>query len=153
MKKLFLSAIVVLLLPTIAVAQSVAGIVKDASGAVLPGVTVEAASPALIEKTRTVVTDDRGQYQIVDVRPGEYKVTFSLTGFATVVRHTVNVSGGGVTSVNAEMKVGQVQETITVSGQAAVVDVQTSTSREQVLSNETVQALPASRGYGNYLAA
>src|SRR4051812_6528010 len=120
MKKLFLSAIVVLLLPTIAVAQSVAGIVKDASGAVLPGVTVEAASPALIEKTRTVVTDDRGQYQIVDVRPGEYKLTFSLTGFATVVRDTVNVSGGGVTSVNAEMKVGQVQETITVSGQAAV---------------------------------
>src|SRR6187455_17489 len=125
MKKLFLYALV-LVLPTISQAQSLAGIVKDASGALLPGVTVEASSPALIERTRSVVTDDRGQYQIVDVRPGAYKVTFTLTGFATVVRESIDVSGGGVTSINAEMKVGQVQETITVSGQTPVVDVQTS---------------------------
>ncbi len=146
-------AIVALMLPALAHAQSIAGIVRDASGAVLPGVTVEAASAALIEKTRSAVTDDRGQYQIIDLRPGSYKVTFSLAGFATVAREAIEVAGGGVTTVNADMRVGQIQETITVSGQAPVVDVQTSTSREQVLSNETVQALPASRGYGNYLAA
>ena len=142
-----------LLLPALAQAQSVAGIVRDTSGAVLPGVTVEAASSALIEKTRSVVTDDRGQYQIIDLRPGTYKVTFSLTGFATVARENIQLTGGGVTTINADMRVGQVQETITVTGQAPVVDVQTSTSREQVLTNDTVQALPASRGYGNYLAA
>ena len=80
-------------------------------------------------------------------------MTFSLTGFATVAREALELTGGGVTTVNADMRVGQVQETITVSGAAPVVDVQTSTSRETVLSNEIVQALPASRGYGNYLAA
>jgi hypothetical protein len=152
MKRL-LFVVLASMVPALAQAQSVAGIVKDASGAVLPGVTVEAASPALIEKARTAVTDDRGQYQIIDLRPGTYRVSFTLAGFATVVREAIEVTGGGVTSVNADMKVGQVQETITVSGQAPVVDVQTSTSREQVLTNETVQALPASRGYGNYLAA
>ncbi len=92
MKKLILFTVAVLVLPTIAEAQSLAGIVKDASGAVLPGVTVEASSPALIERTRSVVTDDHGQYQIVDVRPGAYKVTFTLTGFATVVRDGVSTS-------------------------------------------------------------
>jgi len=150
---LFLAAVAGLLLPALAQAQSLAGVARDASGAVLPGVTVEASSSALIEKTRSVVTDDRGQYQIIDLRPGAYKVTFSLAGFATVSREAIQVTGGGVTTVNADMRVGQIQETITVSGQAPVVDVQTSTSREQVLSNETVQALPASRGYGNVLAA
>src|SRR3954469_16610017 len=153
MTRLVICAALALLFPTLAQAQSVAGVVKDTSGAVLPGVTVEASSPALIEKSRTALTDDRGQYQIIDVRPGTYQVTFTLPGFATIVRERIEVSGSGVTSVNADMKVGEVRETITVSGQAPVVDVQTSTSREQVLSNETVQALPASRGYGNYLAA
>src|SRR4051794_1782747 len=85
------------LLPTLAQAQSVAGLVRDTSGAVLPGVTVEASSSALIEKTRSVVTDDRGQYQIIDLRPGIYKVTFSLTGFATVARENIQLTGGGVT--------------------------------------------------------
>lgn len=141
------------LLPAAATAQSVAGVVKDTSGALLPGVTVEVKSPALIERSRTVVTDERGQYQVVDLRPGVYAVTFTLPGFTGVERAGVDVTGGGVTTINAELKVGNVQETVTVSGVTPVVDVQTSTSREQVLSNETVQALPASRGYGNYLAA
>jgi uncharacterized protein (DUF2141 family) len=69
----------VLLVPSAATAQqtsAIAGIVRDTSGAVLPGVTVEAASPALIEKVRTVVTDDQGRYNIVDLRPGTYAVTF-----------------------------------------------------------------------------
>src|SRR5688572_7975200 len=139
-------------LPAVAGAQSVAGTVRDTSGAVLPGVSVEAASAALIERSRSVVTDANGQYQIIDLRPGSYVITFALPGFATVVRPGVEVSGGGVTTINGEMRVSGLQETVTVTGQSPVVDVQTSTSREQVLSNEFVRSLPASRGYGNYLA-
>jgi hypothetical protein len=139
-------------LPAVARAQSVAGTVRDTSGAVLPGVSVEAASAALIERARSVVTDANGQYQIIDLRPGAYAITFTLPGFTTVVRQGVELSGGGVTTINAEMRVGGLQETVTVTGESPVVDVQTSTSREQVLSNEFVRSLPASRGYGNYLA-
>jgi hypothetical protein len=139
-------------IPSLVLAQSLAGTVRDSSGAVLPGVTVEAASSALIERARSVVTDGSGQYQIIDLRPGTYVVTFTLPGFSTVSRTGLEVSGGGVVTVNAEMRVSAVQETITVTGESPVVDVQTSTSREQVLSNEFVRALPAARGYGNYLA-
>jgi hypothetical protein len=148
-----IGALCLVLIPVLAHAQSVAGVVRDTSGAVLPGVTVEAASPALIEKSRSVVSDERGQYQIIDLRPGAYTVTFTIPGFTTVVREGVDVTGGGVTTVNADLRVGALQETITVTGESAVVDIQTSTSRELVLSSETVKALPASRGYGNYLAA
>jgi hypothetical protein len=133
-------------------AQSLAGTVRDTSGAVLPGVSVEVASPALIERSRSVVTDASGQYQVIDLRPGAYTLTFTLQGFTTVIRQDVQVSGGGVTTINADMRVGGLQETVTVSGDSPVVDVQTSTSREQVLSDEFVRSLPASRGYGNYLA-
>src|SRR5258705_7389554 len=81
----------ILVLPSAAAAQgSVAGIVKDASGAVLPGVTVEASSPALIEKTRAVATDGTGQYKIIDLRPGTYTVTFTLPGFSTVKREGID---------------------------------------------------------------
>ena len=139
-------------LPAVVQAQSVAGVVRDQSGGLLPGVTVEASSPALIERTRAVVTDERGQYQIIDLRPGSYVVTFSLPGFTTVRREAVEVTGGGVTTVNADLRVGSVQESISVTGVTPVVDVQTSTTREVVLSGDTVRALPASRGYGNYLA-
>jgi hypothetical protein len=149
---LFALLVLSLAFPTIAQAQSIAGTVRDSSGGVLPGVTVEAASPALIEKTRSVVTDANGQFQIVDLRPGTYDVTFTLPGFSTVARKALELSGGGVTTVNAEMRIGGVQETITVTGESPVVDVQTSTSREQVLSNEFIRSLPAARGYGNYLA-
>jgi len=141
------------MLPASAAAQSVAGVARDTSGAVLPGVTVAASSPVLIERTRSVVTDDRGQFQIIDLRPGTYAVTFTLPGFATVSRESVEVTGAGVTTINAELRVSAVQETISVTGATPVVDVQTSTSREMALSAETVQGLPASRGYGNYLAA
>src|SRR3984893_13230850 len=103
---------------------AIAGEVKDATGAVLPGVPVEAASPALIEKVRTVVTDARGEYKIVDLRPGTYIVTFSLTGFSTVKREAFDLTAGFTATVNAEMKVGSLQETITVSGAVPVVDVQ-----------------------------
>lgn len=123
---------------------SIAGVVKDTSGAVLPGVTVEAASPALIEKTRSVVTDSTGQYNIVDLRPGVYAMTFTLTGFNTVRRDGVELSGSFVASVNAELKVGAVEETITVTSEAPIVDVQ-STREQRVLSKETLDAIPTGR--------
>ena len=84
------------------------GVVRDTSGAVMPGVTVEAASPALIEKVRTAVTDGTGRYQIVDLRPGAYTVTFTLTGFAIVKRDNLAVSGTGAMTVDAELRVGNV---------------------------------------------
>jgi hypothetical protein len=147
-----IAALAVALNAGIVSAQSIAGVVKDSSGAVLPGVTVEASSAALIERTRSVVTDSQGQYQIVNLRPGTYDVTFTIAGFAKVVRQGLEVAGAGVIAVNVDLKVSGVEESITVTGAAPTVDVQTSVTREQVLSNDFVRALPASRGYGNYLA-
>ena len=95
---------------SLASAQTLAGTVRDTSGAVLPGVTVEASSPALIEKTRTAVADGSGQYQITNLPPGTYTITFSLQGFTTVVREGVELTGGGVTTINAELRVGAVAE-------------------------------------------
>src|SRR5204862_6990687 len=110
--------------PTTAYAQaSLVGVVKDATGAVLPGVTVEASSPALIEKTRSVVTNSTGQYTIEDLRPGTYVVTFTLTGFSIVRPDGIELTGRFIATVNADMKVGAVAETITVSGETPVVDV------------------------------
>src|SRR5215467_6986858 len=101
------------LLPALAFAQaSITGVVKDSSGAVLPGVTVEASSPVLIEKTRSTVTDGEGLYRIIDLRPGTYTVTFTLTGFNGVKREGIELTGSFVATVNAEMKVGAVTETI-----------------------------------------
>jgi outer membrane protein assembly factor BamB len=129
--KAALLAAVVVLLPSLAHAQSLSGTVRDASGAVLPGVTVEAASPVLIEKVRTTITDGSGQYRILDLTPGAYKITFTLPGFTTVVREGVDVSGAQIITINADMRVGGVQETITVTGETPVVDVQTSTARRR----------------------
>src|SRR5438093_9646100 len=123
----------VVLAPVSAFAQaSVAGAVKDSSGAVLPGVTVEAASPALIEKVRTAVTDGTGRYRIENLRPGEYTVTFELPGFSTIKREGVELMGTSTSTISADLKVGTVEETITVTGEAPIVDVQ-STSRQTVL--------------------
>jgi hypothetical protein len=123
---------------------SIAGVVKDSSGAVLPGVTVEAASPALIEKVRTAVTDGAGLYRLEALRPGTYTVTFSLTGFATVKREGIELAGSFVATVNAELKVGSVAETVTVTGQSPVVDVQ-STQHQQVFQNEVLESIPQGR--------
>src|SRR5687767_9582272 len=99
-----------LLAPATVLAQgSITGVVRDASGAILPGVTVEATSPALIEKARSVVTDGSGQYRIVDLRPGVYAVTFSLSGFSTVRREGVNLEGNFVATLNADMRVGAIE--------------------------------------------
>src|SRR5215831_6010768 len=115
---------------TAAFAQaSIAGAVKDASGGLLPGVSVEASSPALIEKVRAAVTDGSGRYRIEALPPGVYTITFTLPGFTTVKREGLTVSGSAGTTVDAELRVGGVQETITVTGDAPVVDVQ-STKRE-----------------------
>ena len=143
----------ILLLPNAVFAQAtIAGVIRDASAAVLPGVTVEASSPVLIEKSRTVVSDGTGQYRITDLLPGTYSVTFSLTGFSSVKRDGVEVSGSGVITVNADLRVGALEETLTVTGQSPIVDTQ-SVRREVVLNNETLSTLPATRGYGSALAA
>src|SRR5438132_850162 len=102
----------------------IAGVVKDTSGAVMPGVTVEAASPALIERVKTVVTDGQGEYKILELRPGKYTVTFTLPGFGTVKREGVELTSGFTATVNAELKVGSLEESVTVSGQSPLVDVQ-----------------------------
>src|SRR4249920_1273335 len=134
----------VLFVPGTAVAQSaIAGTVKDASGAVLLGVTIEASSPALIEKTRSVVSDTQGNYKIVDLRPGVYTVTFSLAGFGSVKRDGLELPSNFTMSVNAELRVGSLQETVTVTGESPVVDVQTNT-RAAVLSRDILDAVPNS---------
>src|SRR5881396_668748 len=130
--------------PSLATAQSLAGAVRDTSGAVLPGVTIEASSPALITKVRTGVTDETGQYRIPDLPPGAYKVTFMLTGFATVVREGVELTGGGVMTIGAEMRVGSLAESVTVTGESPVVDVQTA-RQQMTIDGDVVRALPASR--------
>jgi hypothetical protein len=133
--------------PATAWAQAtLAGVVTDNSGAVLPGVTVEAASPALIEKVRTATTDGNGRYRIESLQPGAYTVTFSLAGFSSVKRENLTVSGTGVITVDTQLRVGGVQETITVTGETPVVDV-ASTKREVTLDNETMRSLPSVRSY------
>jgi hypothetical protein len=142
----------VIFVPAAAHAQaSIAGVVKDASGAVLPGVTVEAASPALIEKVRTATTDGSGRYRIESLQPGAYTVTFSLAGFSSVRRENLNVSGTGVITVDGQLRVGGITETITVTGETPVVDVQ-STRREVTLDNETMRSLPSVRSYSYVLS-
>ena len=151
-----LRAIVVLgsflVVPTTAYAQaSIVGTVKDASGAVLPGVTVEASSPALIEKTRSVVTNSVGQYSIEDLRPGSYTVTFTLSGFGTIKREGIVLSGTFIATVNQDMKVGAVTEAVTVSGETPVVDV-TSSRNETNFSGDTIADIPTARQYFSFTA-
>jgi hypothetical protein len=147
--------LVLLLLPSSAQAQfagAITGVVKDASGGVLPGVTVEAASPALIEKVRSVVTDDTGQYRIVDLRPGTYAVTSHAAGIQQrqARRHRADrlVCRHGE---RRELKVGALEETITVTGETPVVDVQ-SVKVQQTVSNDIIRAVPSSRSAGGIQA-
>src|SRR6478736_1847694 len=148
----FMRAALVLVLvgvPTAVYAQaSIVGTVKDASGAVLPGVTVEASSPALIERARSVTTNSVGQYSIQDLRPGSYSVTFTLGGFNIVKRDGIELAGTFIATVNADMRVGGVQETVTVSGEAPVVDT-TSARTEETIAGKTVAEIPTSRLYSS----
>jgi hypothetical protein len=140
-----------LVAPSGAFAQaSITGTVRDTSGAVLPGVTVEAASPAIIEKVRTATTDGNGQYRIVDLRAGAYTVTFTLQGFTTVKREGVALEGAFTATINADLRVGALTETITVTGESPIVDVQ-SVRRQTVLDNEIISAIPSSRSYNNLI--
>src|SRR5499427_7237014 len=141
-----------LLVPVTALAQATASIVgtaKDASGGVLPAVSSEWPSPVLIEKTRSVVTNGAGLYSVEGLRAGTYTVTFTLTGFSTVKREGIELSGSFVAAVNAELKVGGVAETITVTSEAPVVDV-TSTRNQTTLSGQTVSDIPSSRNYSAF---
>ncbi len=137
-----------LLLPGAVLAQQgtasgIAGVVRDTSGGVLPGVTVEAASAALIEKVRTVVSDSEGRYNIVDLRPGTYAVTFTLAGFSIFKRDGVELTSGFTATVNADMKVGAIEETVTVTGAAPLVDT-TNARKQTVISTELLNVLPSS---------
>jgi hypothetical protein len=141
--------VLLLMSPALSTAQTVAGVVRDTSAAVLPGVTVEASSPVLIEKSRTAVTDGEGQYKIVGLLPGSYVVTFTLTGFNTVKREGIEVSAGFTASVNIELRVGALEETITVSGAAPLVDVQ-NTRQQVVMRREVIDSLPTGKTAQNY---
>src|ERR1051325_5808220 len=135
----------IVLLPAIARAQSVfTGTVKDTSGAVMPGVTVEAASPVLIEKVKSAITDENGQYRIVDLRPGTYTITFTLPGFNTQTREGVELQSNFVATIDVALSVGTLQESVTVSGASPVVDVQ-SNVKQQVLSREVLDAIPTAK--------
>jgi hypothetical protein len=143
--RVLLLGTIAVLLPSLATAQStIAGVVRDTSGAVLPGVTVEASSPVLIEKSRTAVTDGDGRYAIVDLRPGTYSVVFTLSGFNTLRRDEIIVPANVSVPINADMKVGSLSETITVTGASPVVDVQNA-SKVQVISRELMDTIPSAR--------
>ena len=134
-----------LLLSTTAYAQSsIVGVVKDTSGAAMPGVTVEASSPVLIEKVKSTVTDGSGAYRIADLRPGTYTVTFTLTGFKTFQRAGLQLPAEFTATLNGELGVGTLEETITVTGASPVVDV-SSTAKTSVLNREAMDLIPTGR--------
>ncbi len=149
MRKLALAASLLawlVLVPTAFAQSTITGVVSDSSGAVLPGVTVEVASDALIERVKSAVSDGNGQYRIVDLRPGVYTVTFTLTGFNTFKRDALELPGDFVATVNGEMRVGTLEETVTVTGESPIVDVQ-SARRQRTLNNELIEALPTAQGF------
>src|SRR5262249_42161552 len=144
-RTLVLLTLTLALSPARAFAQSgIAGVVKDTSGAVMPGVTVEVSSPAIIEGTRTAVTDNSGQYNIIDLRPGEYVVTFTLPGFRAVKREGILLPTSFTATVNAEMQVGTLEEALTVTGESPLVDVFNSVS-QSVMSRSVLDTIPTGK--------
>src|SRR5581483_10958142 len=137
----FLVGVVLLIARSGAAQVAIAGVVKDTTGAIMPGVTVEASSPALIEKSRTVVTDTAGQYKIVDLSPGTYEVAFTLPGFKVVKRGGILLEGNFTAQVNAELQVGAVEETVTVQAETPTVDTIT-TQKSFVLNRDVLDAIP-----------
>ena len=137
----------IFVVPSRALSQSaIAGVVKDSSGAVIPGVTVEASSPALIEGARSAITDDSGQYRVIDLRPGTYLVTFTLSGFNTIRREGIELPSDFTANVNAEMRVGALEETVTVTGASPTVDIR-SAERRSALDLELLKDLPSARSW------
>jgi hypothetical protein len=147
---LFGLVVIAVMAPAPLLAQSgqsaIAGLVRDSTGGVLPGVTVEASSPALIEQSKSAVTNENGQYRIVDLRPGTYKITFTLPGFSTIIRDGVVLEANFVAPVNVDMAVGTVEQSIIVTGESPIVDVQSSQRRE-VVNREMLDALPTGRSF------
>ena len=135
-------------LPGVVSAQNsgISGVVRDSSGAVLPGATVEASSPALIERVRTTVSDESGQYRIVDLRPGTYTITCSLSGFNTVKRAGIELTTGFTASVSVELQIGDLHETVTVSSASPIVDVQ-NVIQQRVMTRDVIDALPTAKVY------
>src|SRR5712671_4125757 len=127
---------------------SIAGVVRDTSGAVLPGVTVEAASPVLIERVRSAITDGQGNFRIIDLRPGTYTVTFSLEGFNLFKREGIVLTSDFTATVNAEMRVGALSETVTVTGESPLIDTQSVTQKKS-LTHDLIDALPTGRSFQN----
>lgn len=147
MRRIALAVGLVLSLPLAALGQeraSIVGVVQDVSGAVMPGVTVEASSPALIEQVRSATTDGNGRYAIIDLRPGTYTVTFTLPGFRSVKREGIVLEGAFSAQVNGSLAVGAVEETVTVTGASPIVDTQ-STQNQAVLNRQVLDVLPAAR--------
>ena len=122
----FLLGLAALLLVPVSVfgQSSITGVVRDTSGSVMPNVSVEASSPALIERSRAVTTDAQGRYQILDIRPGTYAVTFTLTGFKTTRREGVDVPADTSVPLFVELGVGSVEETVEFQAETPVVDRQ-----------------------------
>ncbi len=150
MRFLAVAAAALLLAPAVAVAQSsISGSVTDDTGGVLPGVTVEASSDVLIEGSRVVFTDGTGSYNVIDLRPGGYTVVFTLPGFGTLVRDELILGADVALPIDAVLSVGSVEETITVSGETPVVDVQ-QVQRIEVMTRETQEAIPTGRSTWSY---
>ena len=150
-KAILWACALVIALPWAAFAQagaSITGTVRDSSGAVLPGVTVEATSPALIQKVRTATTDADGVYRITELLPGTYTVTFTLQGFKSQKQENIELSGSFTRTLNGELAVGNIAETVTVSGEAATVDLQ-NTTKQTVMTSEVMTALPTGRNMFN----
>src|SRR6058998_3299846 len=135
-----------LLASAVASAQGIAGTVTDTTGSVLPGVTVEARSPALIEQVRTAITNGSGQYQIVELRPGTYSVTYTLTGFSTLVREGIELTSGFTANIDAQLRVGTITETVIVTGATPLVDVQ-NVAKHTVATREIIDTIPAARSF------
>jgi hypothetical protein len=135
-----------LLAATVTSAQAISGTVTDATGNILPGVTVEARSPALIEQVRTAITNGSGQYQIVELRPGTYSVTYTLTGFSTLVREGIELTSGFTANIDAQLRVGTITETVIVTGATPLVDVQNVT-KHTVATREIIDTIPAARSF------
>jgi hypothetical protein len=141
-------AVAMIIFPALGLAQfgAIAGAVKDSTGAVIPGVTVEAKSPDVLETSRTAVSDSSGQYRIEQLRAGKYSVTFTKAGFSTVDEEGIEISAGFTAPVNASLRIGAVQETVTVSEQGPVVDVQ-NVAEEKTLLKEEVDSLPTAKSF------
>ncbi len=148
MKSSFVGAVCLLLLPSVVVAQGggIAGEVADTTGGALPGVTVEVSSPVMIEGSRVAFTDGQGRYAMTLLRPGTYSVTYTLAGFSTVIREGIVLSAGFTANVDVELSIGTIEETITVSGESPVVDVQRVQER-QVITSEVIDALPMNKDW------